>query len=300
MKVFDHIALIYNPKSTGDAPKMAKDLADSINGHYEIIQKKAILYPTKRQGHAVEISSDIASKYARPLIISISGDGGYNEVINGVMEARKLFPAQRPVLAVMAAGNANDHKRVVRGDTPLIRLIKSPKTAPIDIISLSAKSSDFHLLRYAHSYIGFGLTPSVGHEINQHSKSRWNEIRLTLRTVGKFKPISIIRNNKTSRIDSIIFANINEMAKVVKLDNKKSIQDGRFEVVVVNHRGKLRLITSLLSALIHGFSKQPSYSSYSFHTLETQPAQLDGEIEELSPESDIVIRSHRHAIETLV
>ncbi len=299
VKFFDHIAIIYNPKSTGDAPKMAKDLADSINGHFEIIQKKATLYPTKRAGDAIDIAEDVTKRCARPLIVSVSGDGGYNEVINGVMKAKKLFPAQRPVVAVMAAGNANDHKRVMRGDTPLIRLIKHPEPKQIDLISITAKTSDFELTRYAHSYIGFGITPEVGHELNRHGKSRWNEIWLTLKTLKDFTPFTIERDGVVKRYDNLIFANINEMAKFVKLDAKNTVHDGKFEVIAVRHRGKLNMLRKLVGAALSGFHRPPSFARYSFICIEASPIQLDGEIEQLPAQCKATIKSHQAIIETL-
>lgn len=299
MKVFDHIAIIYNPKSTGDAPKMAKDLYDSINGHYEIIQKKATLYPTKRAGDAIEIAHDVASKYARPLIISVSGDGGYNEVVNGAMAAKKLFPAQNPVVAVMAAGNANDHKRVMRDDTPLIRLIKRAEIKPIDLISLNVKAKDFDLKRYAHSYIGLGITSEVGHALNKHGKSRWNEAWLTFKTLKDFKPFTIERDGLRKLFDSIVFANINEMAKFVKLDTKNTMHDDQFEVVAVKHLGKLHTIISMFVAVFHGFKNAPSYKSYSFSLPDEQLVQLDGEVVELPKKSVVTIKSHNNAIDSL-
>ena len=299
MKVFDHIAIIYNPKSTGDAPKMAKDLFDSVNGHFEVIQKRATLYPTKRAGDAIEISYEIASKYARPLIVSVSGDGGYNEVINGVMAAKKLFPAQNPVVAVMAAGNANDHKRVMRSDTPLIRLIKKADVKTFDLISLHAKAKDFELMRYAHSYIGLGITPEVGHALNQHGKNRWNEAWLTLKTLKDFKPFEVLRDGTTKLYDSIVFANINEMAKFVKLDSKNTVHDDLFEVVAVRHRGMFHTITSLFSAVVHGFKNAPSVSTYSFTLPNSQLVQLDGEVVELPEKSTVTIKSHHAAIHSL-
>jgi diacylglycerol kinase family enzyme len=300
MKVFDHIAIIYNPKSTGDAPKMAKDLFDSVNGHFEVIQKKATLYPTKRAGDAIEIAYDTASKYARPLIISVSGDGGYNEVINGVMAAKKLFPAQKPVVAVMAAGNANDHRRVMRAeDTPLIRLIKKADIKSFDLISLNAKAKDFELQRYAHSYIGLGITSEVGHALNQKGKNRWNEIWLTLKTLKDFVPFEVMRDGVTQLYDSIVFANINEMAKFVKLDSKNTVHDNMFEVVTVRHRGTFHTIKSIFSAVVHGFKNAPSYSTYSLKLPNAQPVQLDGEIVELPENTSVVIKSHHEAIDSL-
>lgn len=299
MKVFDHIAIIYNPKSTGDAQKTAKDLADSINGHFEVIQKKASLYPTKRAADAIEIAYDIASKYARPLIISVSGDGGYNEVINGVMRAKKLFPAQKPIVAVMGAGNANDHERVIRSNTPLIRLIKKADIKPIDLISITATSNDFELYRYAHSYIGLGITPEVGHELNQHGKSRWSELWLTLKTLKNFTPFTLERNGLALLYDSIVFANINEMAKFVKLRKKAVIDDDRFEVIAVRHRGRLNTIRSLIAAFVDGFHNAPSVSQYEFRLPDAQPVQLDGEIEQLPENCQVMIQSHHAAIDSL-
>lgn len=299
MKVFDHIAIIYNPKSTGDAPKMAKDLYDSVNGHFEIIQKKAVLYPTKRAGDAIELSYDIASKYARPLIISVSGDGGYNEVINGVMAAKKMFPAQKPVVAVMAAGNANDHRRVMRDDTPLIRLIKSAQIKSIDLISIEVKADDFEMMRYAHSYIGLGITPEVGHALNKHGKNRWNEAWLTLKTLKDFTPFEIVKDGATTLYDSIVFANINEMAKFVKLDTKNTVHDDKFEVVAVRHRGKLHTITAIIGAVIHGFKHVPSYKSFSFVLPHAQLVQLDGEVVELPEQASVIVKSRHAAIDSL-
>ncbi len=299
MKVFDHIAIIYNPSSTGDAPKIAKDLYDSVNGHFEVIQKKATLYPTKKAGDAIEIAYDVASKHARPLLVSVSGDGGYNEVVNGVMAAKKLFPAQQPVVAVMAAGNANDHQRVMREDTPLIRLIKAAEIKSMDLISISVKSKDFDLHRYAHSYIGLGITPEVGHALNENGKNRWNEAWLTLKTLKDFTPFTITKDGVTSLYDSIVFANINEMAKFVKLDTKNTVHDDQFEVVSVKHRGKLHMITSLITALMHGFKHAPSYKSFSFTLPSTQLVQLDGEVIELPESSSVTIKSHNNVIDTL-
>lgn len=299
MKVFDHIAIIYNPKSTGDASKIAKDLADSVNGHYEVVQKRATLYPTKRAGDAIELAYDIAQKYARPLIVSVSGDGGYNEVINGVMAAKKLFPAQQPVVAVMGAGNANDHERVVRDNTPLIRLIRKADIKSIDLISLTAESDDFALSRYAHSYIGFGITPEVGHELNKHEKTRWNEMWLTLKTLKNFTPFTVVRDKVSTQYDSLLFANINEMAKFVKLDDKNTMHDNKFEVVAVRHRGKLHTIKAIGGALLSGFQSPPSFSKYQFRLPDAQPVQLDGEIEQLPANTSVTIHSHHAAIDSL-
>jgi len=62
--------------------------------------------PTEHAGHATQLSRSAADS-GRPLVVSVGGDGGYNEVVNGVMQAGN----DQASTAVLAAGNANDHRR---------------------------------------------------------------------------------------------------------------------------------------------------------------------------------------------
>lgn len=298
MRVFDYIAVIYNPKSTGPATKMAKDLFDSINGHFEVIQKKAVLHPTQSRGDAVTIARNLASKYEKPLLISVSGDGGYNEVINGAIEAKSA--SHTPVVAVMPAGNANDHYRVMAGETPLIRLIKRADISPLDLIHISVKAKDFSFERFGHSYIGFGITSEVGRSLNRHGKNPWNELRLTLATLKDFTPFTVTRSEIAREYDSLLFANIKEMAKGVKLSTKSSVTDGKFERIAVRHRGKFHTFKAIARAMIQGFRHPKQFSTYSFMLENESLVQVDGETWQLPPKSKVIITSKRHAIDTIL
>lgn len=297
MRVFDHIAVIFNPKSTGNAPKMARDLSDSVNGHFEVIQKKAVSYPTKSAGDAIDIAKTITIKYEKPLLISVSGDGGYNEVINGAMLGKNA--SHHPVVAVMPAGNANDHYRVVAGETPLIRLIKRADIKPIDLIHIAVRGKDFELSRYAHSYIGFGITSAVGKALNKHGKTAWNELRVTLGTIKDFTPFALERSGVTADYDSLVFANIKEMAKGVTLSKRSSLHDGKFEVIAIKHRGKLHTIKAIASALIHGFKRPKQYASYRFSLPQASTVQIDGETVSLPDNVKVVITAKADAIDTI-
>lgn len=298
MNVFDHIAIIYNPKSTGDAPQMAKGLALQIAKNNKTIGIKATLTPTQSAGHAIKLSHDIAVKYKRPLIVSVSGDGGYNEVVNGAMQAKIDKKSCNPVVAVIGAGNANDHRRVMRNE-PLIELIKAGKPRSFDLLLIEAKAKNFSLSRYAHSYIGFGVTPDVGNELNKRTKSLWSEISMIAYTYRKYAPFVIKRNNSELLLDNLVFANINEMAKFVKLDEENTVRDGRFEVIELAHRSKLHMFGTLLKAGIVGFKNPPSFQTYSLKTIDALPIQLDGEIEKLPKNSDITVKSIHKGIESL-
>lgn len=298
MNAFDHIAIIYNPNSTGDAPEMAKKLASQIDKSYKTIGIKATLTTTDRAQHAIELAHDIAIKHKHPLIVSVSGDGGYNEIVNGAMQAKTEKKSCNPVVAVIGAGNANDHRRVMR-DKPLIELIKAGKTKTFDLLYLEASAKNFTLSRYAHSYIGFGITPEVGNELNKRDVNFWAEISMILKTYRIYAPFTIVRNNAEYVLDNLLFANINEMAKVVKLDEKNTVRDGKFEVIELRHRSKLHMLGTLLKAAVRGFKHPPSYQTYSLKTVDALPIQLDGEIEKLPKSCEITVASKHKAIESL-
>ncbi|MBJ2122628.1 acylglycerol kinase family protein, partial [Arthrobacter sp. MSA 4-2] len=108
---FDTITIIFNPNSTGDAPTLAQELSDELVPALPGTEIR--LQPTEHAGHAVDLAQKAASA-PNALIVSVSGDGGYNEVVNGVMASG----SDDAVCAVLAAGNANDHSRVI-GRKPL-------------------------------------------------------------------------------------------------------------------------------------------------------------------------------------
>lgn len=298
MSAFDHIAIIYNPNSTGDAPEMAKQLANQIDDEYKTIKVKASLTPTERARHAIELARDIALQHSHPLIISVSGDGGYNEIVNGAMQAKHEKSSCNPVVAVVGAGNANDHRRVMR-DEPLIELIKKQNIRSFDLLCIEVDEKDFSLKRYAHSYIGFGVTPSVGNELNKVEKSILTEIQSILKTYRKYAPFKITRNGITTTLDNLVFANINEMAKFIKLDEENTVHDGKFEIIELEHRSKLHMVGTLLKAAILGFKHPPSFSQYSFTVLDALPIQCDGEIEKLPANVKVTVTSKHAAIDSL-
>lgn len=291
----DYIAIIFNPNSTGDAPALAKKFKKDISS-LDITTK---LTPTKRAGHAVTLAKNISLKYKRPLIISVSGDGGYNEVINGAMQSKVESKKARPIVAVIGAGNANDHKRTVRADKSLAELITTQKAKPFDLLLLQAKGKK-ELERYAHSYIGLGLTSEAGNALNNEGKSRLQEIKAIVRTFIQLRPIKIKASSKSKqkKLDSLLFANINQMAKVATLSENIDIQDGKFEVIETKHRRKIALLIEMIKFAAYKPENPTSTKSYSFDLLTNASIQFDGEIEKLPKETKITVSSVHLAIDS--
>jgi diacylglycerol kinase (ATP) len=268
---FDRVVVIFNPHSTGRAPQLAEQLQITLADRLPNLPVR--LCPTERAGHARELAAGAATS-GRPLIVSVSGDGGYNEVVDGVMHAGN----QDVVCAVMAAGNANDHRRST-GEQPLVDAIVAGDVRRIDLLRITVGGGNDAPTRYAHSYIGIGLTPIVAIDLEKGGKGSLKEMVSVVRTFAKFRPFTIdVHPGGRRRLDSLLFANINEMAKYATLSENGRPDDGQFEIITVPHTAKWRVLGVALKAATRGLGPQPTARHYRFTTLKPTPMQLDGEV----------------------
>jgi len=225
--------------------------------------------------------------------VSVSGDGGYNDVVNGLMEAG----AETAYAAVLAAGNANDHRRVTK-ERPLIDGIVDGDVSRLDLLKMTA--DDDREVRYAHSYIGLGLTPTVALELEKGGKGSVKEVISTIRTFSKFRPFVIETGSGRESFDSVIFANIREMAKVAVLSEEGRPDDGEFEVIVLRHTAKWRVLTTAVRAALFGLGPQPSAREYRFTTVDPMPIQVDGEVSEFDRGVAVTVEIVPGALQTVL
>lgn len=271
MSRFDQIVVIFNPRSTGEAPRLAAELRADLADRMK--EMPVVLCPTERAGHARELAADAAKTGSR-LIISVSGDGGYNEVVDGVMRAGN----KNVVCAVMAAGNANDHRRTT-GRRPLVDAVVAGEVRHIDLLRLTVRTGPEARTQYAHSYIGIGLTPVVAAELEKGGKGSWREIVSVVRTFMRFQPFTIeLPGGERRSFDSLVFANITQMAKYATLSEGGQPNDGYFEVITLLHTTKWRVLGTAIAAATRGLGPQPTASHYCFTTIKPLSLQLDGEL----------------------
>lgn len=292
---FDSVVIIYNPASTGDSESDAKELARQLRKTVPKLKIKTV--PTKYAGHAEKLAYSIAQSHEKSLIVSSSGDGGYHEVVNGVMKA--VSKASSAIVAVLPAGNANDHSRTMQ-DKPLWKAIQKGKITRIDLLKVSIKSGGKESTRYAHSYAGLGLTPVIATKLNSHTLNAYKETLLTVKTFFTHRPFKIRRGSKILVFDSLIFANINQMAKVLTLAQKNKPDDGKFEVVSFPHGHKLLLIKKIFRAATTGLNTTRREQKYSFETIKKMPMQLDGEVARLAAGDKVNIISMQKILRTIV
>jgi diacylglycerol kinase family enzyme len=289
---FDRIVVIFNPHSTGQAPQMAQQLCTDLS---RLLPHTPVqLSPTERAGHGRELARQAAGT-GRPLVVSVSGDGGYNEVVDGVMQADN----PDAVCAVMAAGNANDHRRATR-ERPLADAIVAGDVRRIDLLRLTIGAGGGARTQYAHSYIGMGLTPIVAIDLEKGGKGSLREIVSVVRTFARFRPFTIeLDDGRQHRFDSLLFANIAQMAKYATLSDNDQPDDGRFEIVTLPHTSKWRILTTAFRAATRGLGPQPTATRYDFVTLKPTPLQLDGELLTLDAGTPVHVAIAPGALATL-
>jgi diacylglycerol kinase family enzyme len=270
MKPYSPVIIIYNPMSTsGKAKAKASRLQKQlIRRKYKDVRLLESEYP----GHSEVIAYETTKEYKRPLIISVSGDGGYNEVINGALRAELETPGHQAICAIVAAGNANDHRRAT-AIRPMIWAITHVKPEPIDVLRIQYGK----VTRYAHSYIGIGITGETVAQLNREKLTRWKEIKIVTRNLLNFQHFTIQTPERTREIDSLVFANIHRMSKIIRVNTRTDLHDGLFNFVLIPHRTRLKFLFILIGIVVFGVKNPVLLSSYQFTLPKPQLAQLDGE-----------------------
>lgn len=284
--------LVFNPHSTGGAERTAHALAGELACSAPGLTVD--LVATEYAGHAREIAAK-AARAADTLVVSVSGDGGYGEVVSGVMDATGGGRTDT-VVAVAAAGNANDHRRETRR-RPLHEAIAAARPERLDLLRLDV---DGERPRWAHSYVGLGITPAVALELEKGGKGSFREIATTVREFARFRPFSIVlEDGRRRRFDSLVLANVASMAKYATISEGGDPRDGVFEVVTIPHVGKLRMLAVAVRAAVRGLGRQPTARRYAFTTTAPTPLQLDGEVVELGPDRHVVVEIAPGAVLTV-
>lgn len=293
MPRYSAISVIYNPKSTGLSQKNAERLRLQLAGSIDI---PVAIIPTQRAGHAQQLAYELSFASPRPLIISASGDGGYNEVINGVMRAQN----EGAIVAtgLLPSGNANDHYRSLQTGELTQHLLKDYRRR-IDLLHITATHKKDSWQRYAHSYAGIGITAKVGSRLNQIDLNPINEWVVSARIIINSEPITILVDSQKRHYDSLIFSNIPRLAKVFVLSSASKVDDGQFEVVALQSKNKaamLRQVAKALTGPAEEIVDVKQTADFSFTTLGTLDMQIDGEIATLEPDTTVTITAKKQIL----
>jgi len=289
------IAIIYNPNSTGSSKQLAKEFADKVQ--QQLPKQKIELVATTHAGHAEELAYTLSKKSKRPLIISSSGDGGYNEVVNGALKAQE--EGHHPTTGLLPAGNANDHFNNLHNDD-LVDLIVDGISKKIDVLKLTYTADSKENVRYAHSYIGLGLTSVVGNELNKKKLNLLNEVWIVASALLKVRSIKLKIGKKAHHYYSVVFSNVDQMSKYLKISKPSRVTDGKFEVTIFRRSSKLKLILLLLKASVVNLKEDARVSSFTLQTIKPTLVQADGEIFTVDAHSRVTVTAEKQLLNCIV
>lgn len=292
---YSSIAIIYNPNSTGSSKTMAEDFKKGIEDRMPT--QKIKLMPTKYAGHGEKLAYKIAKRSKNPLIFSSSGDGGYNEVVNGAMKAQNKGYA--PTTGLLPAGNANDHYHNIHTDE-IIDLIITNKPKRIDLLRISYTDNKKTKHRYAHSYIGFGISSMASQELNKTKLNRFNEAWLVIRTLFTINPVTLKIDQEAKKYDSVIISNVDRMSKYLTVSHPSDVNDGLFEVTISRHEHKLKLIALILRASLIKLKEDKRTDTFSLDTVEKTVAQTDGEVLNIDANTHVDITIEKQILNCFV
>jgi diacylglycerol kinase (ATP) len=292
MAALRNVVIIYNPNSTGNSPDMAKKLHQQIQEKLPKVTSE--LLETQYAGHAEKLAYAAAVSKPNIVIVSVSGDGGYNEVINGALRAVDENKAT-PICAVLPGGNANDHYSSVHR-RPILKALKENKIEEIDVMLAKFQKTE----RYAHSYIGLGFTPLIAEELNSHSLNKLKETWLSFKTYWRLRPFEIKHNGKQFSYDSILMTTIGRMAKHLTLSRSITAQDGNFALLKWPHKHKLKLTLLIVKAALNKPLPKERVREFSFTTVKPQPMQLDGELVNLPAHTKVSVAIQPRKLRTLL
>jgi diacylglycerol kinase family enzyme len=301
----DAVVFIVNQKS-----KRGIEIAHRLESH--LPQTGTVKHiQTRTPDEAVFEVEEAVQRYAKPLIISVSGDGGTNLVYGTAFRA-KMATGNEPIVASVAAGGGNDHAECVLPVKlkSLPKVIEAGNTRPLDLIRVLFIFPDGTRLEIILvSYGGFSITADVGERVNQQaSRTFFSEAVASLRGAMNLQHFRIEIEGQPQKLANLTFHNIPRMARILKIAPEAQFDDGVIEMLKVPST-RLEKAAVLGRAVRAAFgSSRPEQLTEPFHfkLLDTAPFQFDGdtrlddELVVIPAGTQVVVSCIPGAIETLV
>jgi YegS/Rv2252/BmrU family lipid kinase len=278
--------IIANPiaghgKGAHAIPEMERELT-RLGLDFELVR-------TEYVGHGIQLARE-AALAGYEVIVAAGGDGTVNEVLNGLMEARKESK-NRPALGVLCTGRGNDFGPCINipEDLPAaFQVLKDDHRRIIDIGRVSG--GKFPQGRYFANNVGVGFD-AIG-TIEVAKLPDWGMLSFL---IAILKTIFLYYKGPTVRLDyddqtlttstmMLLTMNGKRMGTGFKMAPDSKPDDGLFDLVIVRQVSRLRIFS-----LIPHFIKGTQGTQPEIQTLRAArvaitavegalPAQSDGEI----------------------
>ena len=253
-------ALIINPKSGHNLEN------DYLFEYQEILRRfdyEVVVYFTAYSKHATEIVMNLKEV---DLVISVGGDGTFNEVVNGNLKRKhKLLLSHIPV------GTTNDIGAMFGyGKDPIenLKLLLSGNVRGIDICTINDKPFVY--------VAGFGKFMNVPYETPRKLKNKFGHFAYVVEGAKNFvNPTPLY--NLQYKIDGkeyngdysfVLISNANRVAGFNNIYKNVKLDDKKFEIVFCNLTKKADIVKSLYYLATSNIESAKGFEFYKTDELE--------------------------------
>lgn len=272
------LAIIYNPYSGKNKKKSFE-----YDKYAQIIESygyEPTLFKTRYKGHAQEVVEELDNY---DLVISIGGDGTFNEVVTGNLKRKN-----RLILSHLPYGTTNDIGAMFglgKNITKNLKLILTGKTRKIDLCTVNGAPFVY--------VAGFGKFMSVPYETPRKLKKKYGYIAYLLEGAKDFIFNKTHLYDLTYEVDGeryqglysfAIISNANRIAGINNFYKDIKLDDDRFEVLFCNLKTKKDIVRSLFYLKTNDITKVPGFYFHKTNNLKIvfkerlrKPWCIDGE-----------------------
>lgn len=270
-----HLFIINSKAGKGKAIKLIPDIKNAFKDSSE----EFIIEVTEKVGHATELVRNYVNR-ENYRVYAVGGDGTLNEVLNGMVSTESC-------LGVIPSGSGNDFIKSIYKEKLPENIIKDTINGKTKMIDL-AKVDD----RYFINISSVGIDAEVVDNAKIFKKYPFisGKIAYILSAIitilmYKYKSIQLIIDDRelTLKNTLIAFANGKYYGGGMKVAPSADIQDGFFDICVINKLSRVKMLT-LFPRLIKGTHSQIKEVSFykgkkvAINSKEEITVNIDGEI----------------------
>lgn len=264
--------IILNPVSGRGAGAQA---APIIQAAFDKASLEYTLIRTERPGHAIELAQQAAAAGV-DVVIAAGGDGTANEVLNGLMTARRTN-GTASALGVIAIGRGNDFAFGMGAPIGLeagCQAILDDHRRMIDVGKVIG--GDFPEGRYFGNGIGIGFDAVVGFVAARHKRLRGfiSYLVAALQTIFLYYHAPFVRlelDGQPLELSSLMISIMNgrRMGGGFMMAPDARGDDGVFDLCIAEQVSKGKILT-----LIPHFMRGDQASQKSIHTRQARQVQV--------------------------
>lgn len=236
-----------------------------------------------------EVAEHIDQAYHSGLsrVISIGGDGTNHTLINALADLNTRFPDANMVYGMLPIGTGRDWARTIKIPFKLedaVEWITSAVPRPTDIGVLNFDGKQEYFLNISSAGIG----GEVARRVNEAQKRPWTFLQKTVEALLTYTPpvMQIRLDGKDwyeGRAFILTVANGTTFAHGMKIAPNAKIDDGMFDIVLVEHMSRISILSALRMVYDGSHLRHPKVKSARAKQVgirgvtQTLDLELDGE-----------------------